>query len=418
MPEQLLVVYDYGSLPPVRLAEAAAENDCDLVFVTAGTDHAREMRPLLETLGAVVDASGGMESALVQRLGRFEPAGIVTFSESQISATAQLANALVLPFQAPGILGPIINKKLQRRRLTESGVDVIRFHEVTRIEDVDGAIAKVGLPAMVKPTVGASSKNTTAAHTRAGCLAAVAEIIGPGRSALVEELLIGCHVAEPWGDYIAVDCVATGDAVHPVFVTSKFALATPFRERGGYGQASVVPEPVIAEARELACRAVRALGIRIGLADVEMKLTKAGPRVIEVNGRLGGWVDDLAVRSGSADPAGIAIKSALGRRVTPPADRPKDRIAFHYLVIPPPEAASVSAVTPGLYDLRALESVAKVAITAYPGMPVDWRHGAETAVASVLGETDSHEQLAELVDRIENTSWIDYDRHHSSLITR
>ncbi|MFJ6392228.1 acetyl-CoA carboxylase biotin carboxylase subunit family protein [Streptomyces sp. NPDC091972] len=409
----LLVTYDYGSLSPVRLAEAAEQNESDVVFVTTGSEHAREMTPALEMVGSVIDTTGFDDSEILEALEPFKPSGIVTFSEGMIVPTARLAHLLELPYHSLADVGAITRKDLQRRRLAEKGVESVRFHEVTRVEEIGAALDRVGLPAIVKPTTGAASKHTVSVTTEAQCADAVARILdgtaSPPRTAIVEELLVGRPVDAPWGDYLAVDCVADGEEVRPLFVTSKFALAEPYRERGGYGQASTVPQAELTAAQDLACRAVGALGIRTGIADVELKLTPAGPRVIEVNGRLGGWVDDLAVRSATADPADTAVRAALGRPPAPAAARSADAVAFHYLVMPPVTAHRVREVREGLFALRERPEVERVTITTRPGASADWRDGTDGGVAAVLGTAATHDRLADLVAEIECIDWIDYD---------
>ncbi|MFF7814223.1 acetyl-CoA carboxylase biotin carboxylase subunit family protein [Streptomyces sp. NPDC007945] len=409
----LLVVYDTGSLAPTRLAEAARQADCRLVFVTADTDHAQEMIPTLEMVGSVVNTAGRTESDVLRELARLAPAGILTFSEFRIAATVRLAEALGLPYHRPADLAAITHKDQQRLRFAEAGVDTVRFRTVTSPKQVDEAVAAVGLPAIVKPVIGASSRNTVAVTTEEECRAALAALFDPSAdgptetAVMLEELLVGRPEKHPWGDYIAVDCVARGDDVRPVFVTSKFGLAEPFRERGGYGGFSVVPEHEERQVRDLACRAVRALNVH-GVADVEIKLTPAGPRVIEVNGRLGAWVDDLAVRSGTSDPAGIAVRAALGLPYDTPDVKKDGPIAFHYLVVPPRGARRVRAIR-DVGALRRLPRVRRVSVLAEPGADVDWRIGARGNVAAVLGTTDTHEELAATVAAIENADWIDYD---------
>lgn len=410
----LLVLYDTGSLAPTRLREAARQNACDLVFVVAGTEHAQEMIPALQMAGSVVNTVGRRRGEILRMLRDVKPAGIVTFSEFQIAATVRVAEALGLSYHPCDDLEAITRKDRQRRRFAEAGIDSIRFRAVTSLDQVEDAITYVGLPLIIKPVLGASSRNTVAASTSEECYAAVAAVLaecehdGPTESeVLLEELLVGRPTDSPWGDYIAVDCVANGDDVRPVFVTSKFDLAKPFRERGGYGAHSVVPESEVRAARSLACRAVRALNI-YGIADVEIKLTVGGPRVIEVNGRLGGWVDDLAVRSHTADPADIAIKAALGDEYETPEAGEGRPIAFHYLVVPPMWARRVKAFD-NLSRLRRLRNVDRVSALALPGTTVGWRHGARANVAAVIGATQSHEELAETIAAINDVDAISYE---------
>lgn len=409
----LLVVYDAGSLAPTRLAEAARQAGCDLVFVTADTAHAQEMIPTLEMVGTVVNTAGRTEAQTEAALRALAPAGIITFSEFQIAPTVRLAEALGLRYHRPADVDAITHKDLQRRRFAEAGVDSVRFRTLTDPAQADEAIAHVGLPAIIKPVIGASSRNTQAVATPEECRAALTAILtgsdgGPAETAvMLEELLVGRPTPAPWGDYIAVDCVADGDDVRPVFVTSKFALAEPFRERGGYGGFSVVPEAEEREVRDLACRAVRALNIH-GVADVEIKLTADGPRVIEVNGRLGAWVDDLAVRSGTSDPAYVAVAAALGLPYETPEVKQGGPIAFHYLTVPPVGARRVRAIR-GVSALRRLAHVDRVVVLAEPGADVDWRIGARGNTAAVIGSAATHEELAATVAAIESVDWIDYE---------
>jgi biotin carboxylase len=411
--EPVLVVYDFGSLAPTRLAQAAQSHGCELVFVAADTDHAQEMIPALELSGAVVNIAEYTEAECVFRLRELLPAGILTFSEHQIGTTARLAAALGLPYHRLADLPAITRKDRQRQRLAEAGIDNVRFQRIAAPDQVDEAIEVVGLPAILKPILGASSRNTCTLTTAEECHDAVAAMFdaaasGPVETELMlEELLVGRAESPPWGDYIAVDCIANADDVRPLFVTSKFALAEPYRERGGYGALSVVAEPEVRQVRDLACRAVGALGIH-GIADVEIKLTPDGPRIIEVNGRLGAWVDDLAVRSHSVDIADVAVRAALGLEYEIPEIASSGPVAFHYLVVPPVGARRVRAVG-DVAALRGLPAVDRVTVLSSPGAAVDWRIGSLSNVAAIQGTTETHHDLASTITAIEDTDWIEYE---------
>lgn len=403
----LVVVYDEGSVGPARIACAAEANDCEVIFVMGDSDHAREMRPALEAFGTVIEFEEGCGSELLRSLIDLRPAGILTFSEYQIGYTAELGEALELRYHATKDVAGITRKDEQRRLLASADVEVLRARAITAADEVVDALSCVGLPAIVKPVLGASSRHTIAVSDATECHAVVEAFLEQEPALLLEELLIGRSVPAPWGDYIAVDCVASGGDVAPIFVTSKFCLAEPFRERGGYGARSIVSEAELRRVEDLACRAIRALNIRDGIADVELKLTATGPRIIEVNGRLGGWVDELARRANAADPVDLAIRAALGVDIEPPG--PTDGpIAFHYVVVPPLTATTVRSVHDSA-RLARLPNVERVTIHARPGVSTDWRIGAPGAVAAVAGATDSHEDLAQVVNDIEDLEWIVYD---------
>lgn len=118
---------------------------------------------------------------------------------------------------------------------------------------------------------------------------------GPEPALIVEEYLPG-RDDQPLGDYVAVECAVDGGVV-ALAVTGKLRLLPPFRETGQFWPARL-PADEREEIIDLAVAALEALDVRTGLAHVEIKLTPAGPRVIEVNGRLGGLQVDLAQRPG------------------------------------------------------------------------------------------------------------------------
>src|SRR5256886_1960138 len=114
---RVLVFYDMGSVAPKRMAAAARDAGCKLVFLPADSEHARSMRRTLGLFGTVVDPTGRGFAEVVAELRALRPAGIVTFSETQLRPTARLAGALGLDYQSPADVHALTDKAEQRRRL-------------------------------------------------------------------------------------------------------------------------------------------------------------------------------------------------------------------------------------------------------------------------------------------------------------
>ncbi|WP_194891588.1 ATP-grasp domain-containing protein [Catenulispora pinisilvae] len=413
----VLVVYDQGSLGAKQIIEAAGEAGCRLAFLATGSEQAQDLRPVLETYGTVIDARDyGTRQALLHQLHKLEPAGITTFAERQLRYTAEIAAGLDLPYQDLSDIPAITIKAAQRERLRVAGVDALPSTTVTDLEESEKALQEIGLPAIVKPNVGSSSRNTFRADTVEEYRSGMARVLSapPGDPdhedcLVVEEVLIGRQTPEPWGDYVAMDSLVQDGVVHPLFFTGKFSPAPPFRERGAYCPPKLTPEEMQA-VKDLAARAARAMNFRQGFVDVEMRLTPDGPRIIEVNGRMGGWVDHLAQASGSGKPAVMALTCALGKPVDirPQTGTPQ-RIAYAFLAGAPMWARRVRSM-PGLGEMRALDGVDRVSLHLRPGAPVDWRKGTYGAsLAAFQGRVQTHEQLAEIVRRIELMDWIEFE---------
>jgi biotin carboxylase len=405
----LVVVYDLGSVAPMRIAECAARIPCRVAFVCGDSPHATQMQPVLEYFGAAVLAAEDRGPRLAAAVARLAPAGVVTFSEREIPTVAGLAAALGLPYQALADIPAITTKAAQRARLCGAGVDELPVRRVVSPQEAEDALREVGLPVVVKPDLGMSSRNTVLVTREDDYRAVVRTVLAAeGAAVIVERALEGRPTPAPWGDYIAVDCVAAGGTTRPVFTTGKFGLAEPFRERGGYGP-PLMDATELADIEQLAVRAVDAVGITCGVADVEIKLTAAGPRVIEVNGRLGAWVDDLAMRSGLPSPAELAMRVALGLADEGVPERAApDGVAFHYLVVSPLLAARIRQLA-GVEAVRRLPGVDRVVIEARPDDRVDWRRGtAGSTLAVVTGVAPSHDAVAQLVTEIESAWHVEY----------
>jgi len=95
-----------------------------------------------------------------------------------------------------------------------------------------------------------------------------------------------------FADYVSVESLVAYGEISHLAVTGRFPLARPFRETGMFIPADL-PQAQQAVVLEVATAALRALGVQTGCFHTEIKLTPSGPRVIEVNGRLGGGVPDM-----------------------------------------------------------------------------------------------------------------------------
>ena len=103
------------------------------------------------------------------------------------------------------------------------------------------------------------------------------------------------------------------------FVYAK-AKNVPAEKTGQFVPATLSPA-LAAEVTALTGSALDALGVRDGVTHTEVKLTRAGPRIIEVNGRLGGYVGDIVRRASGYDLLRAAIQVAVRRPVpVPPED--------------------------------------------------------------------------------------------------
>jgi biotin carboxylase len=388
-----VVVYDRGAASAMEIIESLSGLG-PLLFVVPETLYTASLLPLIQDVADVVvtDFDANTTHRAVASRGR--PAAIVTYSERMLPFTAELAALLDLPFHSVDTVRVLTNKAAQRRRLADRGVDTVRFQIVDDPLDLPHAAATVGLPAVVKPIVGEGSRDVHLLTDHAMC-EQVSLSLNPRNGAfLVEEFLQGGPNEGPFADYVSVETAVLGDQIHHVAVSGKFPLVAPFRESGQFWPAALDPDRVT-QVRTLARQAIQALGVTSGLLHTEIKLCAAGPRIIEVNGRLGGWINDLATRSGVGDLISLSVlPTAVGTRHLKP---PKPGVFFQYNNMAPATPATLLSVT-GADRVRRVPGVTTYRSFIRPGTRVDG--GIATNELDFLaGHTQSFDSMIECIER-------------------
>jgi hypothetical protein len=418
---RVVVVYDAASITPMVLAEAAS-GICRIVWVLDGSDPVMSsLARLLRRMGEVVDTDGLDTDAVAAAVGSHGPTGILTFAEAQMPLTAALAERLSLTYHSPLTADRLADKYLQRLALHEAGLPGPAVWEAPA-PGPDGAVDaraieavadQVTYPVVVKPRRGTSSVATARADDRSQLVELMTRFGGQDGGLLVEEYLADLPSRGAFSDDLAVELLAQGGRIWDLSTTGKFAYALPFRGRGCF-LPSHVDAPTAAELFSAAEAALRALGITDGFANIDVKLTPEGPRVVEVNGRLGGNVHALMELAGGPSILPLVFRVALGQDMAsdPTVARVVDdgwsRIGYFAWVQTPMSATRLSGIE-GLDDVAALSHVASVAPNRRLGDALDWAMGGRSNVCQVLGSVEVIGDLAAARDEIDNTITLEFE---------
>lgn len=192
---------------------------------------------------------------------------------------------------------------------------------------------------------------------------------------------------------------------YPIAVTGKLPLAEPFRETGHF-----IPSTLSAaeesEVLALAAAATTALGITDGVTHTEVKLTCDGPRVIEVNVRMGGHVGDVLMSARGYDLTRAALQVAAGQRPDPVPGQ-CGGVSFKSFLVAPQQAVRLRAVR-GATETKAIPGITGVDVLAAPGQNLDWRAGNQR-LGSVEGTAADHPSLRRVITKIEASFCADYE---------
>ncbi|WP_064744017.1 ATP-grasp domain-containing protein [Actinomadura oligospora] len=316
--------------------------------------------------------------------------GVLCWDEARIWPTACVAEALGLPGVSPEVVERCRDKHLSRTALAAAGVPQPASVAVASFEEARREADRIGYPVVVKPRALAASVAVIVVES-ADLLEDAYERVRGTTLPEVEEYEYGVLVEECLrGEELSIDSAVFGGKVVPLYLAHKRKGYEPFCEEIGHDL--VADDPLLGDPALLKVieDTHAALGFHTGMTHTEVFLTETGPRVVELNGRLGGdFIPYLGGRITGIDAGLAAAAVAVGR--TPAVERTRTGAAsveFFY-----PEVATVFGA------LRVDESLLhpatdKVVPIAQPGELVEraedgymWaRYAAALAIADTAGE--------------------------------
>jgi biotin carboxylase len=370
------------------------------------------MPRLLRRLGPVVDIAGMTLDEAARELGRHRPDGIITFVDDHLLMAAALAARLDLRYHTPDVAAVLADKRRQREALERAGIPGPRYWpvpaDITPAE-LDQLADRVQYPSVLKHARGSGSRDMHPVGTP-HALRELLEARPPmgAIDRLLEEYLPDDVDHDPrFASYVSVESVVSSGQARHVAVTGRFPLADPFRETGNFipGILAVgMRGPVLS----MVADAIEALGIRTAVVHTEVKLTPEGPRLIEVNGRLGARPPFILQRVSRVNLFLEACLLAVGLSSGVVGPVECSGVGFWFMIQPPVWARRVGTID-GLNQLAEGSGVETVTINRRPGESVDWREGTDGHVLTIRGRVEDHEILAGTIEFIRQTVQLDYE---------
>ncbi len=396
----LAIPYAGPSLSVMTAAQAAA-GLCSILWLADGK-HPQVQAELqaMQRFGQVVDLGDTAPERWADAVRPWRPDGMVAFSDHRMVDFAYVAAELGLLFHRPEVASGLTDKSEQRAAFRRAGLPVPRTISVGR--DLDEAAVKetvkgIRYPAVLKPVRGMDSQTTVRVEDADELVGALRSMFRDTRPDMVlEEYLADCPpcLGEDFANYLSVETLVSRRGVEHFATTGRFPPAQPFRETGFFMPADLTPQQR-SSVLELASAAVGALGVETGCLHTEIKFTPDGPRIIEVNGRLGGGVPLLLELAGAASAPRIAMELALGRDIGSASLMATEGIPFRLLFQAPINARRVLAIE-GLEEIGQLPGKPIGTLQMPPGSELDWRRGTSGYVYSVIGVAHSYDHLREI----------------------
>lgn len=241
--------------------------------------------------------------------------GILTYEEQSVELTAAIAAALDLPYHSLDVARRCRDKLVMRQTWEAADVPSARSRLVGSQAEAEAVAADIGYPVVLKPRAIAASVGVVRADSAADLGMAYRVASGAtldryehaAHGVLVEEYLEGPE--------ISVESVVVDGQVQILATTRKQVGFAPFFEEIGHVVSASEPLAAASQVADVVRQAHRALGVQLGATHAELRLTPAGPRMIELGARMGGdMIPYLVFCATGIDVAAAASAVAASER--------------------------------------------------------------------------------------------------------
>ncbi|WP_199571630.1 pyridoxal-phosphate dependent enzyme [Streptomyces murinus] len=401
-PEELrrhLVFVESNTTGTGMLALELAREELDTVpvLLTGDPDRYRGLAATgAEVIRCDTNSDAALRAAVQDRFRREEIAGITTTSDFYVPAAARLARWLGLPGNPPEAVTACRDKSALRALLESAGVRQPRYAVVRDASEVTAAVARTGLPCVVKPADDSGSVNvllcadeaTATAHAER-VLAVTTNVRGmpTARTVLVEEYLDAPEYS--------VEMFTWEGRAECVGITEKSVTGTPHFVEHRHLFPAPLPAETAQRITETVTAALDAAGIRLGATHTEVKLTAEGPAVIEINPRpAGGMIPELIRLATGVDLLEQQLRTAVG--LAPALKPAQDAHAGIQFLLP--DADGVLDAVDGTQEAAAVPDVEAVTVTAAPGTVVRRPRSAGDRIGHVIAGHPTPERVTAALD--------------------
>lgn len=207
------------------------------------------------------------------------------------------------------------NKSKMRDALRNNDVAIPMYFSVESYKDFLEASKKIidrGYNCIVKPSDNSGSRGIR--------LVKDSDNLDEVYSYCKENSIAGTLVVEEYmeGEEVSVESISHDGDCEVIQITDKITTGAPYFVEMGHTQPSMLSDETKDEIKKLTQKATKAIGITDGPSHTEIKVTKDGPKIVEIGARLGGdnITTHLVPLSTGVNMVEVSIKIALGEEIS------------------------------------------------------------------------------------------------------
>jgi len=272
----------------------------------------------------------------------------------------------------------------------EEGVPSPWFFIVPDKNTLDEIKTEIEYPCIMKPLDNAGSRGVVLVKDKKELDESFEYSISSSRGAgvIIEEYMQGSEVS--------VEVMAWQGEIHILAITDKLTTGAPHFVEMGHSQQSGLSDEIKNQIKDVATKAVKAVGIENGPAHVEIMVTESGPKMIELGARMGGdcITTHLVPLSTGIDMIECTINCALGQK---PDTAPKFHkgSAIRFFDVPQGTIKSIS----GIEDAQKIGGVQEITFTKNVGDMAGSINSSTDRVGFVIAQADTAENAVKICEQ-------------------
>lgn len=287
--------------------------------------------------------------------------GIMTVGTDASMTVAAVANALGLPGNKFEAAEAATNKIKMRSRFRQGGVPSPDFSECWVLEDTLRFAKNHKFPLVIKPSDNMGARGVKKINSMEELLPAFshAKQFSPSGELIIEEYMDGLE--------LSIDALIFSGRIVITGIADRMIDFDPYFVEIGHIMPSNLPESRQASAVEVMTAGIRALGLTLGAAKGDIKLTSRGAMAGEIAARLsGGFMSAYTYPlSTGVNLIRSAIKISLGQIPSAAELKPRFRkVSVEKAIIP--QEGYVTGIS-GLEEARKVSGVKEIFLRIRPG---------------------------------------------------
>lgn len=339
--------------------------------------------------------------SILKAAKRHQIDGIMTLAtDMPMRAVAAVAKEMKLVGISLDAAIKATNKAAMRSALKEAGVPIPLFYCVSTKDEYLAAVQKIknaGYRCIIKPADNSGSRGIELLEDYE--LETIERAYEYSKQSsrsgelMVEEFMEGAEVS--------VETLSVNGECHVIQITDKLTTGAPYFVEMGHSQPSRHSDEMKDRIAEVAIAANHAIGIENGPSHTEIKVTKDGPKIVELGARLGGdnITTYLVPLSTGVNMVECCIKIALGEQ--PDIDYKYHKAsAIRYFEV---EYGEIKAIT-GIDEAKKVPGVQQVFVVHDVGETMNGIKSSGDRAGFVIAQADNAQEAIDIcnsaLDRI------------------